>query len=154
MTLKLYIRKNFCKSSSSSPRIHVRWLWGCYVELPLHHTKSPCVDVRWMRGDFWGVYVELSPLPHKDTSHGCEVDKRYTQGGCEVMGVWCLVAPSTTQSPCMDLRWMWGECEVDMRWIRGDTRWMWGGHEVTLGVCMLRCPIHHTKTPHMDARWI
>ena len=97
VTLKLYIRKNFCKSSSfaaltssklhlferqNSPCVHTRWLQGV-----LHDTKSPCVDARWMRG-------------------GHKMDMRWTQGRCEMtlkLYMWCSTKPGGSLTPCQHL---------------------------------------------------
>ena len=85
-------------------------------------------------------YVKLSPPPHKVTSCGFEVHVRWRQNACEVTfgGVYVELSPPPHKvTSC--------KCKVYVRWMRGAC-------EVTLGVCMSSCPLHHTKSPRIDAR--
>ena len=55
-----------------SPCIHHAWAFSPHVHLAWAFVTSfpSGIGARYRQGDFWGVYVKLSPPPHKVTLHG------------------------------------------------------------------------------------
>ena len=174
----------------SGSKMGTKWTQGgCEVTLevlfqscPLHHTKSPHVNTRWMRGDIWGVYVELKMDARWLWTQG-DFWGVYVELKMDMRWLWGVLFQSCplhhTKSPCMDTRCMQGDfgcvisklfppphkvtsCghEVEARWLLGcvcrvedgckvDTRWLLVG-----GVLFQSCPLYHTKSLRVDARWM
>ena len=94
--------------------IHITWAFSPHIHLAW--AFSPCVHLMWgircTRGDFEGVYIELSPPPHKVTSNG-HSHLVWALSPC-IHLVWAF-------SPHIHFVWAFSPC-VHLVW---GTRWLW-----------------------------